>query len=196
MPRQAEARPAAISRGPSTRGGGRRRFAGVVALAGVCQAFVVVAVLQARHDGLRTGHELAYVDPTAHWLRDSVMYAPVGVLLLWLSTLAARRLVDASAGAVDGVGASVVWAGLAAVVYAGASVPAAQVHGALFLAGHASSPDLLDVAAEAVVTLRYSFAVLLVVAMVLGPPWGSPRRRAKRRPHPTPPLPTRRRYLC
>lgn len=195
MSTDAEARPAAASRRAETWDDSSRRFAGLVALAGVGQAFLVVAVLQGRNDELGAAHEVVSLDPTAHWLRDSVMYAPVGVALLLASSLVARRLVAGWSGSRDGVGASVVWAGLAALVYAVASVPAAGVHAELFLTDHAPASEAVHLAQEAVVTLRYSFAFLLVFAMVLGLPWGSPRRRSPTGPPPSP-LSTRRRNPC
>ena len=158
----------------------RRRLLALVGAAGVLQAFVIVLILHGRHDdGVGHAREVAYVDPVAHWLRDSVMYTPVGVALLLLATVLARRLVRRWGGGDEGFRAAMVWALLGAGAYALASVPATVVHGALFSAGHAGTPGFFPAAEEGIVTLRYSFALLLVFAMVLGVPW-SPRRRVRR----------------
>lgn len=116
------------------------RLATRVLAAGVVQAFVVVFALQWRGDEL--GHhagEAAYVGPLGHWLRDALLYAPVGVALLLLATLLARRLTARWTMAGDGVGAVVLWAGLGALAYALASVPASLAHGVLFADGHVAA---------------------------------------------------------
>lgn len=155
----------------------RRRLTRLVLLAGVVQAAVVVAVLQRRGDDLGHAGEATYVGPLGHWLRDAVLYAPVGVALLLLATLLAHRLADRWTTASDGFAATLLWAGLGAVGYAVASVPASLAHGVLFAVGHAEPPSVWDAGQQAVLTLRYSFALLVAFAMVIGLPW-APRRRA------------------
>lgn len=160
----------------------RRRLFGLVSVAAVVQAFTIVGVLHARGDDLGHAHEAVYVDPVAHWLRDAVLYVPASVALLLLATLLARHLAGRWLRTPDGVGAAVLWAGLGAGAYALASVPAAMAHGALFTATGVGLPSLLAALQEAIVTLRYSFGLLVFCVMVLGLPWAPRRRRA-----PTPP---------
>lgn len=168
----------------------RRRLVGRVVLAGVLQAFVVVLVLHRRHDEIGQAGEAVYLDPVAHWTRDSLLYAPVAVLLLLVATLAARRLVGGLRLADGGVGAVLLWSGLGAALYAAASVPAAVVHAQLFGAGHghggAGLPQFLPAAQEAIFTMRYSFALLLVYCLAVGLPWATQRRAMTRAPIATP----------
>lgn len=153
---------------------GRRRLIAVVSVAGVAQAFVLVGLLHRRGDELGHAHEAAYIDPVAHWLRDSVLYAPAGVVVLLLATLLTRRLAHRWLHTTDGVGAAMLWAGLAAVMYAVVSVPAAMVHGALFSSTVVT--PLLSAVQGSIVTLRYSFGLLIACAMLLGLPWARHRR--------------------
>lgn len=166
----------------------RRRSTSLVVSLGVIHAFVVVLLLHRRQADLGHGVEAAYVEPMAHWLRDSLLYAPVGVLLLLLTTLAAHRVTTRWAKGDDGLVPALVWAGLGAIAYALISVPAAMTHGALFGVGHHAAPSLLQASYEGIVTLRYSFAILLAFAMVVGLPW-APRWRL-RTGGSRPPVPT------
>lgn len=155
----------------------RRRFVALVALTGVVQAFAVVPILHRWHEGVGHRHEAVYLDPVAHWLRDALLYTPAGAALLLLATVLARRLVRRSAMAADGFGAAMVWAGLGALAYGLASVPAGVVHAVLFAHGHDVMPALVPAGQEGIITVRYSFALLLGVAMAFGLPW-APRGRA------------------
>lgn len=167
-----------------------RRLIGVVSVAGVAQAFVVVGLLQRRGDELGHAHEAAYIDPVAHWLRDSVLYAPAGVVVLLLATLLARRLSARWLPTAEGVGAAMLWAGLAATMYAALSVPAAMVHGALFSSTVVGGTPVLTAIQGAIVTLRYSFALLIASAMLLGLPWARSPRAARTPATPRPPVST------
>lgn len=156
---------------------GRRRLLRRVCVAGVAQAFVVVGLLHAGHDDL-LHQEVVYIDPVAHWLRDATFYTPAGVGLLLASTLVARGLVRRWRRPDTGLAAALLWAGLGALAYALASVPATFVHGALFASGHAAGFELVATLEEAIVTLRYSLAVLAGAAMVFGVPWAPSARRS------------------
>ena len=147
------------------------RLVAVVLAAGLVQAFAVGLVLHRLHDDPAEAHEARYVAPVLHWLRDSALAAPMAVALLLLATLAARRLSGGTPRA-NSLGPRLVWAGLGAVAYAAASVPAALVHSRLFGAGHEESSSLLlHSAEEAIITLRYSFALLLAISVLVGLPW-------------------------
>lgn len=160
--------------------GARHRSTSLVVFLGVLHAFAVVFLMHRRQADLGHGVEAAYIDPVSHWLRDSLLYAPAGVVLLLLTTLAAYRLTTRWAKGDDGLVPALVWAGLGAIAYALVSVPAAMAHGTLFGVGHHAAPSLLQASYEGIVTLRYSFAILLACAMVLGLPWAPRWRGAKR----------------
>lgn len=182
--------PAATVAPPSRRS--TVRLLAHVAAVGVVQAFAIGWVLHRLHDDPAEAHEAVYVPPVLHWLRDSALAVPGGVLLLLGATLLARRLCrrrgSDGAGAGAGAGAHLLWAGLGSVAYAEASVPAALVHARLFEAGHDEGSFALHSAVEGIVTLRYSFVLLLLLAVVAGLPWtGRSRGRGRRRPQ-APPL--------
>lgn len=166
----------------------RHRFPTLVLLAGVLHAFVVVLVLHRRSADLGHAGEAAYLDPVGHWLRDSVLYAPVGVALLLVATLLARRVTARWARADDGLGAVLLWAGLGSVAYALASVPGTIAHGALFSSTHTETTSVWQAGQQAILTLRYSFALLVAFAMVMGLPW-VPARRKGAPPTLSPPTP-------
>lgn len=158
----------------------RHRSTSLVVFLGVLHAFVVVFLVHRRRGDLGPFVEAAYVDPMGHWLRDSLLYAPVGVVLLLVTTLAAHRFVTRWAAGDDGLVPALVWAGLGATASALVSVPAAVAHGTLFGVGHHGTPSLLQAGFGATVTLRYSFAILLAFAVVVGLPW-APRWGARTR---------------
>jgi hypothetical protein len=160
----------------------------MVVLIGLVQAFAVGLVLHLQHNDPSQAHEVTYVAPPLHWLRDSALAAPLSVLLLFAATLAARRLTTRRGKVGDGFGAVMLWAGLGAGAYAVASVPAAMVHAELFSAGHTGTSFLLHSVEEGIITLRYSFALLLLFPMVTGVPWAvrSPAGADRRIPTPTP----------
>jgi hypothetical protein len=147
-----------------------------VVSAGLIQAFAVGLVLHRLHSDPASAHEVTYVPPVLHWLRDSALAAPLAVLLLFIATSVARRLSTTGARPGDGVAAHALWAGLGAAAYAAASVPAALVHARLFGAHHEQTSFLLHSAKESLVTLRYSFALLVAFALAAGLPWA--RRRS------------------
>ena len=159
-----------------------------VAAVGVVQAFAIGWVLHRLHDDPAEAHEAVYVPPVLHWLRDSALSVPGGVLLLLGATLLARRLSRRRGRAGDGAGACLLWAGLGSVAYAVASVPAALVHARLFEAGHDEGSFALHSAVEGIVTLRYSFVLLLVLAVVAGLPWTGRSRGGDRLRHQPPRL--------
>jgi len=155
----------------------RHRLPMLVLLAGVLHAFVLVLVLHRGSADLGHGGEAAYVSPVGHWLRDSVLYAPVAVALLLVATLLARHVTARWARADDGLGAVLLWAGLGSVAYALASVPGTIAHGALFSSTHSEATSVWQAGQQAILTLRYSFALLVAFAMVMGLPWMPPRRK-------------------
>jgi hypothetical protein len=99
-----------------------------------------------------------------HFLRDSTLALPVSIAVLMAVALAVRRLGD-------GVPARLGFAVGAAVVAAAVSVPEVLVHGGLFgehVAGVSLTSHLTGVA---LVTLRYTFALILAAVVLFGVPW-------------------------
>jgi hypothetical protein len=177
----------ADERRPSRMGDGRRlpvrsfyhgqmMLGRVIALA-VAQAFVVGWVLHLAHSDPAEAHEAIYVDPALHYLRDSALAVPLTFLALCVATAAARRL-GPWLGDPEGVRARAGWALLGAVAYAVAVIPGTFVHDRLFAAGHEGVSLVGHAAGEGLLTVRYSFALLVVFAAV----WGVPYRRAAAAP--------------
>lgn len=156
-----------------------RRLLGSVALAGAVHAFLLVLVLHRAAGDLWYAPAAATADPVSHWVRDALLYVPAGIALLLAATLAARRLGTRWTATRSGVGAVVLWAGCGAAVYAVASVPANLAHGVLFASEHAAGVSALQLGNEAILTLRYSFAVLVAFACLAGVPWTARGRPAE-----------------
>ncbi|MGW6282770.1 hypothetical protein [Kribbella sp. NPDC055071] len=146
---------------------------GKVAVLGLIQNYAVGWVLHyvylpdhapaahAGHHGA-AGHE---VSPFLHFLRDSTLALPVSIAVLMLVAVAASRL-----GLRDGVPERLAFAVGAAIVAAVFSAPEVLAHGWLF--DEQITGDLTShLTGVALVTLRYTFALVLVAAVVFGVPW-------------------------
>ena len=130
-------------------------------LLGVLQAFVVGWVLHLLHLGSQAGHEM---DPTMHWLRDSVLAVPVSVIALCLGASLARRLRDAAG--LGALTAQLALALLGSAAYAIMSVPANELHARLFPAPHPEAMGWLAHASRDVgVVLGTSLGLLLLLAV-------------------------------
>ncbi|NEA37340.1 hypothetical protein [Streptomyces sp. SID13031] len=120
----------------------------------------------AGHGGAETPHTLS---PLLHFLRDSTLALPVTIVVLLIAALAVRALWPADTARVR-IGYAV-----AAAVAAGiASVPEVLAHGWLFdeqVAGSLAS----HLTGVALVTVRYTFALTLIAAVLFGVPWRAPR---------------------
>jgi hypothetical protein len=150
---------------------------GKVAVLGLIQNYAVGWVLHYVYlpdhaPAAHTGHHGAAgpeispeVSPFLHFLRDSTLALPVSIAVLMLVAVAASRL-----GLRDGVPERLAFAVGAAIVAAVFSAPEVLAHGWLFdeqIAG-----DLIShLTGVALVTLRYTFALVLVAAVVFGVPW-------------------------
>jgi hypothetical protein len=147
---------------------------GKVAALGLIQNYLVGWVLHyvylpdhetthaGHHGAAATGSELS---PFTHFLRDSTLALPVSIGVLLLVAVAASRL-----GLRDGVPERIVFAVGAAVVAAVFSAPEVLAHGWLF--GEQVAGDLTShLTGVALVTLRYTFALVLVAAVMFGVPW-------------------------
>jgi hypothetical protein len=150
-----------------------------VAAVAAVQAYAVGLLLHSLHSDPAESHEAVYIEPALHWLRDSTLALPGSLAFLLLATFAARALVGRAGWNADGFGARVAWALAGALGYAIASVPGAVVHNKLFLAGHEGASFVIHSLEEAMITSRYSFAILIVFAAIWGVPW----RRSGAGPH-------------
>ncbi|GAA1592791.1 hypothetical protein GCM10009789_53550 [Kribbella sancticallisti] len=127
--------------------------------------------------GAHGSHEAAAqeLSPLLHFLRDSTLALPVTIAILLIVTLAVRAIavrVGADAGTAR---VRIAFACAAAIAAAMASVPEVLAHGRLFdeqIAGVSMASHLTGVA---LVTLRYTFALTLIAAVLFGVPWRAPR---------------------
>jgi hypothetical protein len=71
------------------------------------------------------------------------------------------------------VASRLAWAGLAAIFFAFLTIPGIQLHGLLFGAEQEAVGWLEDAIKDGGITLAVSLAVLVPIALVLGPPWPS-----------------------
>jgi len=142
-----------------------------VLCAAMLQSFAVGFVLHRLHEDPAEAHEAVYISPTLHWLRDSALAFPAAFVLLLLATLATGRVVTARGRSADGLGAYLLWATVGAGAYSLASVPAAYVHSVLFTATHDEGSLVLHSLQESILTLRYSFGLLVLYSIVFGLPW-------------------------
>lgn len=116
-------------------------------------------------------HELS---PLAHFLRDSSLALPVTIAVLLIAAFAVRAVWRD-----DTARARIAYAVAAAVVAGVASVPEVLAHGWLFdeqIAGVSMASHLTGVA---LVTVRYTFALTLIAAVLFGVPWRASRSTAR-----------------
>ena len=115
-------------------------------------------------------HEAHQINPTLHWLRDSSLAFPPTLLVVLVATAVAGTLVE-------GLGLTgrrnwerVVWALVAAVGYAIASIPGNIAHGWLFGAGHEGQGALGHAVNDASAALGAALVILVGVTVLLGAP--------------------------
>ena len=155
-----------------------------VALAGATQASAAVLVLVLLHTGgtaaaFPVGHGAASATATAdlpplvHWLRDAALAAPLAIVTLAAATLLTQLVVrrgrlDARSGRTGAL-----WAGLGALCFAVAMIPAGYLHGQLFGEIHPGVAPLAHGVSEAAVAALPAFLVLLAIARFAGLPWSA-----------------------
>lgn len=151
------------------------RAAASVVLPGVVLAFGVGLALHARHAGLHEAHAL---HPLIHWLRDSVLAAPLAIAALWAATPVSRRLCAWAGLDRDGVSApaGLAWALCGATAYALVSVPANAVHGQLFAAQEEGLSFAFHAVRDGSVVLGAGLVCLLALTVIRGVPWLPPPR--------------------
>lgn len=119
------------------------------------------------------GGHVEQIDPLLHYLRDTALAAPFVIGVLIVATALARRVTGAAPA--EGVRAKLVFATVAAVVVALATVPGAAAHAWLFGAELGETPWIAHTGGLALVALRYTFAISLGAALAFGVPWaGNP----------------------
>lgn len=144
-----------------------------VMLLGLAQAFVVGWVLHDLHAAPELAHqvyEAAAPDPVWHYLRDASLAVVPMVIACSLATSATRRVLGWLDAGDDGIRARLVFAAVAGTAVAAATVVGAVLHANLFEAHHDGVSTLGHAAGEAIVALRYAFAVTLVFSLVAGVP--------------------------
>ena len=149
-------------------------------------AAAAIGVLNALHADLHEHNELP---PLVHWLRDGALAVPVAAIALVIAALVVRSR-RPSSGSETGRSTArpLTWAALAAVLFAILSIPGIQVHGLLFGAEEESIGWLEDALKDGGITLATSLAVLMPVALLLGPPWRRTRATAEPAQAPGPSL--------
>lgn len=167
------------------------------ALLGGMQAFVVIYMLHRRHAdaapaGTSFGHGSHHapggapilgggaaggLGPTAHYLRDATLAVPGFVLTALVAMLVARQVCRGWDDGGESARARLALAVLAGLGAAVATIVGAAVHAGLF-ADRAGDLSALTQGAEAVVALRFAFAVAVVFTLVAGVPWSRQVREA------------------
>ena len=140
-------------------------------------AAAAIGVLNQLHADL---HEHNDLPPLVHWLRDAALAVPMAAIAVVIAALIVRSRLGSSRG---DSGHSLVrpfsWAVLAAVLFAVLSIPGIQLHGLLFGAEKESVGWLQDAVNDGGITLATSLAVLVPLALLLGPPWRATRSASK-----------------
>lgn len=143
------------------------------ALLGFAQAMVVGWVLHDLHAEPAIAHqvyEAGTPDPFWHYVRDSLLAVPAMVVACYAAIVISRRLFVPQSGRAVRIRQRLVFAGLTGVMVAAATVVGSELHTYLFGAHHDGLSTLLHAAGEAIVALRYAFAVAVVFSLVAGVP--------------------------
>jgi hypothetical protein len=139
-------------------------------------AAAAIWVLNQLHEGLHEHHNLP---PIVHWLRDASLTVPLAAIAVLAAALVVRARAGGSGRASSPSGAApLIWAVLAALLFAVLSIPGNQLHGVLFGAEEESVGWLQDALTDGSIALAVSLVALVPVALITGPPW-----RAARSPH-------------
>jgi hypothetical protein len=146
---------------------GWARIARFVATAWLLALGGIWAALQIHADV----HEHVELPPLVHLLRDASLAVPMGAIALALGGLLASEGLRAARRDPAGVAGGLVWAVLAALVFAVLSVPGNQLHAFLFGAEEEAGGWLEDAVKDGFVVLLASLAVLVPAAMVRLAPW-------------------------
>lgn len=135
-------------------------------------AGVPIAVLQLAHTGL---HERNELPPLLHWLRDTGLAVPGAALAVVVAAWLVARRWGNPARPVTSVTA-LAWGGLAAVLFAAASLPGIHLHAILFgTEAEAGVGNLDHLVAEGTSALQTAVLVVIPVALLAGVPWRAAR---------------------
>jgi hypothetical protein len=104
-----------------------------------------------------------------HWLRDSLLAAPIGIIATALTIEPARRL--APRLGIRGRGVAVLWSFLAAAVYSLGVIPGNLIHAGLFVQWHTHTSSLSHGFSDAIRVLDPAFVALVVAVFIVGAPW-------------------------
>lgn len=132
-------------------------------------AAAAIGVLNLLHADLHEHRDLPLL---AHWLRDAALAVPMAAIAIVAAALIVRSRLTSSGGETGRSNAGpLAWALLAAIFFAVLSIPGIQLHGLLFGAEEEAGGWLQDALKDGGITLATSLAVLIPVALFLGPPW-------------------------
>ena len=154
---------------------GALRAARTYIILGALQAFGIGALLHVLHGGM---HASGGAAPLQHWLSYSALALPLSVLVVWLATPTARRLIRffaGEAGSEISLAPRIAWSLIAAAAYAGASIPA----NGLAVQHAEAGPFFTQALRDAGVVLGATFLLLFAVSMLRGAPWEEPKRLKK-----------------
>ncbi|MBA2442070.1 MAG: hypothetical protein H0V53_06645 [Rubrobacter sp.] len=135
---------------------------------GAAQAFGIGAVLHLLHGPV---HGASGTAPVLHWLSYSTLALPFSVLVVWLATLLARRLVSFFEAEASGGASRLAWALAVAAASAVASVPA----NGLAVQHAEAGPFLAQALRDAGVVLAATFLLMFAVSALRGAPWERPK---------------------
>jgi ABC-type dipeptide/oligopeptide/nickel transport system permease subunit len=125
--------------------------------------------------GMATGSAESTVDPLAQFLRDSTLALPATFAVLLLVVLAGELVSERFGFAVQTFRARIAFAVAAAAAFGLAAVPKAVVYDQLFGSRAFDGLPTSDLTGLALITLRSTFALVLVAVALLGVPWRSAR---------------------
>lgn len=128
-------------------------------------SLVAIFVLQQAHAGL---HERLELPPVLHLVRDAAFAVPFAAFAVVASAAVVGR--GSRAGATPTNGHRLVWAIVAAAVFALLSIPGAELHDLLAGAEETEVSWLADRVLDAAIAFSGAQIALLALALVLGPP--------------------------
>jgi hypothetical protein len=116
-------------------------------------------------------HEHVDLPPLLHLLRDGSLAVPLAAVAIALGGLVTVQVADLSGIALASTRAAVVFAVLAAAIFAALSLPGNELHALLFGADEEEIDWLVDQLTDGAIVLSAALAVLLPLALLGASPW-------------------------
>jgi hypothetical protein len=140
-----------------------------LALSAWFMALVPIGLLQLTHGDLHEHNEL---HPLLHWMRDASLSVPFAALAVVAAALIVARVRPGERTGRGSFATPVLWAFLAAVVFAVLSIPGNQLHALLFGAEEEAGVSLAeDLTTDAILAFQGALMVIVPLALFLGAPW-------------------------